>query len=1254
MSEPTTGLVPIEGGGSADRGAEARPEWGGESFTASLTAGLSETQLGMFTSLLQLPASQIPSHAQLVVRYEQLRSLGNDLVGSLRKTWMLLDKHRQKLHEATAEIAALRRAVPGAPPECLSTLPVTDSLQVENFAPNLFDPTAGSSNLKAVSQSNTMQETPDMFRFLGELRTLNTVSRPNVQLTIRGPDGSRPPSASGDASGKRRSPSTPQMRRLSQSSARRSSVDRSSTGSARGSVVHRSSVYNSSTAGIPSIASVTTGPYPAHASVLTNLYKSRTRSASALRTDNSPPKNYTRDRKRIVSADGGKPHQRHRGRYVSKRGGPFRTVVRVLNRENLSLREENLDLRRRLSEASMSQAGAQPTGLSISMSAVEPQATVHTALPQVVTNTPDSIVRDAAPSEFHVQESVAKPIREPAPERAVCTPSSMYCQAPKGIWEQRQRDIPPRHASALAPPGLETSLDEFCVHDLTSGTSRSSSTTSAGSQAKEHSETPISDRATKPMTITDHPGALAPLPSAQETQKQTPVYEYTDTFTESVEARVVEFRDEALRRKATMGMERPAPNGEQLDALLREKAELLQTVTTLQRRLQERTLPDLVVPRETVEIALRDLVASNAVREIPASAAEFISIEGLEPLLTSFVEEAVQTEALRIVAFSDGKVRESSFLTEHATPPATDAISRDSSHIEYDTASSSRSLALLPARRSESTSRMTSFAAPTTTTTTMISVATDIIPTESVGTLTDEVSLDPTIERELREQIILLEGQVYTATTATERQKLEAEHLERQLAGVKEEYDKLYAYAQAQNATHGRMSDANLEVLRLQNELVSLRTQHEEALKRALAGDEAVTISQQLRQENWRLKAEAAKLQKELTRAIEELREFKRKTSAVLKEHLRTAVDPALYAEVKGKAERIELELTKLSQAKEAAEKALHSLEELKSKEIMELVANNVSLQRQVRELTLMVEALKATREERHAAASKYDETRFKLLKEYQSQIAKYEALVGHLRREIAQNEAQIHALTVAAEDRANAIMHAEQARAEIKSLREELERQAEKREARQTPEPDVQMIIENAALRQQVTKLEGQILDLQNAGAPEELKHLRKMLEGVEVPPQYGSSVAKYIAELQRDALTLRDELLKAQLRVDELRAGQDAYAQELDLLARTGLRVVVRDVNGLVLNQLEQHMEINAAYREVIDELSRMIQLLASGSEAIAFAQGISLQDYLRATTRCQTLEAEARARRVELEKLHAELHSARKANADILRLA
>ncbi|TNJ29123.1 putative Spindle pole protein [Giardia muris] len=1252
MSEPTTGLVPLEGGESTDRGPDLRTEWGGESFTASLTAGLSETQLGMFTSLLQLPASQIPSHAQLIVRYEQLRSLGNDLVGSLRKTWMLLDKHRQKLHEATAEIAALRRAVPGAPPECLSTLPVTDSLQVENFAPNLYDPTAGSSNLRAVSQSNTLQETPDMFRFLGELRTLNTVARANVPLTIRGPDGSRPPSANGDQSGKRRSPSTPQMRRLSQSSARRSSVDRSSTGSARGSVVHRGSVYNSSTAGIPSIASVTTGPYPAHASVLTNLYKSRTRSASAVRTESSPPKNYTRDRKRIVSADGGKPH-RHRGRHISKRGGPFRTVVRVLNRENMSLREENTDLRRRLSEASMSQAGMQPTGLSISMSAFEPQATVHTALPQVVTNTPDSVIRDATLSEFHVQESVAKPIREPSPERAVCTPSSMYCQAPKGIWEQRQKDIPPRHAGVLAPPGLETSLDEFCVHDLTSGTSRSSSTTSAGSQAKEHAEIPVSDCITKPMTVTDNAGALAPLPSAQEGQKRAPVYEYTDTFTESVEARVIEFRDEALRRKATLGADRPVPDGEQLETLLREKAELLQTVTTLQKRLQERTQTDLVVPRETVETVLRDLVASNAVHEIPASVAEFISLDGLEPLLTSFIEEAVQTEALRMVAFSDGKLRESSFLTEHATPPATDFTSRDSSHLEYNTASSSdRSLGLLPTRRSESASRTAFLAAPIATAT--ISVATDAILMEPVGTLTDEPSPDPVVERELREQIILLESQLYAATTTSDRQKLETEHLERQLAAVRDEYDKLYAYAQAQNATHGRMSDANLEVLRLQNELVSLQTQHDEALKRALAGDEAVTISQQLRQDNWRLKAESAKLQKELTRAIEELREFKRKTSVILKEHLRTAVDPALYAEVKERAERVELELTKLTHAKEAAEKALRSLEELKNKEVMELVASNVSLQRQVRDLTLMIDALKTTREERHTAASKCDETRNRLVEEYRGQIAKYEALVGHLRREIAQNEAHIHTLTVAAEDRANAVLHAEQARAELKSLREELERRVEQQEARTTPEPNVQMILENAALRQRVSKLEEQVQNDQNAGTAEELKHLREMLEGVEVPPQYGISVAKYIAALQRDALTLRDELLKAQLRADELRAGQEAYAKELDLLARTGLRVVVRDVNGLVLNQLEQHMEINAAYQEVIDELSRTIQLLASGSEVITFAQGISLQDYLRATTRCQTLEAEARARRVELEKLHAELHSARKANADILRLA
>lgn len=1221
----------------------------------------------------------------------------------------------KKLAVANAEVDRLRACLQTPPPSSFSIQPSLASVQA---TPELFTVY----NKKAVRPRSSDRHQRPSLRTQVDHDTKHVLQhRPYTMLEeIRESVSSRSTS-------------------LNSASSRRASISGQS-GTRGPSAKARSSsasphALNSTVAGIPSIASVTKGPYPAHASVITNLYRQQNRRPSVKSStigSGRRAKALTACSPRhlsFVSSPASSVRAKRRLRRT-KNENSLESIIWAINGDNKLMKREIAALRERFegvtsalesfTRASMDQHGSQHSLVAVPGS----KPVTMNQLPNLSMSAPI----DAA-NELHSGETVSIDCSTINPIlSALHKPVSKSYSSTVIASGQHSLVVPPRYATnkddkdrSLANT-LSSSVDMLveCPLDLHA---------QHGQQEQKEAADPA------------HP-----------TQPSYLQHIYYTSHQQTLEQQNSELREKNKKLKGMLSELKKSFNQGNISAILEDNDVLVAKVTELERKLfiheasaaRAHLAADPAPSHDTVECALQTdaqlEVADKNVGSIvftydqkatqsepqslspqypTASDVETQSIFTVRELNSAMTKLLVTETDLTKAATELAQEREHSFSLRTQLAEARsnaldylqeatrnkEELSRVKDEIETLT---KENLRLSRELLSMDTALETLQAAPALPLT--VSLGTQIEDNLLAKDVT--VRSDPTQDLvaeniSLMERLRLLGEELLEASSEKEKAVKDAAELQKK-------YDTLHAYAYSQHATYTQLSEEQLSTVSLQQRILSLeerQRESEEALKKA---DEIQQAHTALTQELWRLTAENEKLSKDNTKLTDELRAFKRRTSEALKEHLRTTVDLEQHRLLEEEATSLRTALKQLEDSsnkqfqaiyaeKKELEAIIAQMKTLKTDDENILMLNALNLEKRIQSLELENKTnmeenkaiigraeltelrLKETTESLQVASEKSRRLQ-EMCAELQKRCADQDAIIANQQQELQAVQLTLHdevlglqaRIKEVEEDRERLAGLVQSLKAEQASKQPQLHLLVSPHAANNAPESagpslasrsvtsravddaHVKLVLENARLRQELSKSEQQLSALKDQcndptseRVAHELAHLQQLIESIHVPSQYKDSPGVYVVHLEKTCEEFSRDLELLQQSYRDIEKRHALACTQLDqMLSHPELRVVVRDINGAHLNGAEQHREITEAYELVISQLFQTIRDLSSRSPAII--SGFSVQEYITATSTVDVLQASLRAKELEVHKLNRIISDLRKANTEILMLA
>lgn len=592
-------------------------------------------------------------------------------------------------------------------------------------------------------------------------------------------------------------------------------------------------------------------------------------------------------------------------------------------------------------------------------------------------------------------------------------------------------------------------------------------------------------------------------------------------------------------------------------------------------------------------------------------------------------------------------------------------------------------------------------------------------PAISLGTQTDKAILESDVVTKddpaqdilaenisLMERLRLLNEELHDVSSAKEKAAKEITELQKK-------YDTLHAYAYSQHATYARLSEEQLSTISMQQKILLLEEKQRESETSLQRADEVQQAHTALTQELWRITAENERLSRANTKLTDELKDFKRRTSEALKEHIKNTVDLEKHHLLEEEAASLRASLEKLKDSSNKQFRALYAEKKELEATIAQLRANKtegenilmhnaMNLEKRVQSLEsdnkASVEEGTAMRQRAEVAEAQLQETirslqiaseegrrLQKLCSELQNRDAKQNSIIVGQQQEIQSIQLALHDEVLGLQVR---IKELEEDRERLSTAVQSLstEKANKQSQTQSTPhtvndtlesekqsftfrnaassravnDAHVKLVLENAHLRQELSKSEQQIRalreqysDFNGEHIARELAHLQRIIENINIPPQYKESPALYVAHLEKTCEDLNEDLRRLQQSYKDIEKRHALACTQIEqMLGHPELRVIVRDINGAFLNSAEQHREINDAYEAVIEQLFQTIRDLSSRDPRVV--SGLSIQDYLTATSTASVLQANLRAKELEIHKLNRTISDLRKANTEILMLA
>ncbi|EFO64426.1 Spindle pole protein, putative [Giardia lamblia P15] len=529
-------------------------------------------------------------------------------------------------------------------------------------------------------------------------------------------------------------------------------------------------------------------------------------------------------------------------------------------------------------------------------------------------------------------------------------------------------------------------------------------------------------------------------------------------------------------------------------------------------------------------------------------------------------------------------------------------------------------------------------------------------------------------------------------------------------AELQKKYDTLHAYAYSQHATYTQLSEEQLSTMSMQQKILSLEEQQRESEATLQKANEIQQIHTTLTQEVWRVRAENERLSRANTKLTDELRDFKRKTSEALKEHLKTTIDLEKHRLLEEEATSLRAALEKLKNSSDRQFQAMYAekkdleatitqLRTAKTDDENTLVCNALNLEKRLQCLELehkaSLEENKAITTRAEVAELRLNETLGNLQRasddcrrlqevcaELQNRTTDQTAIIAGQQQELQSIQLTLHDEVLGLQAR---IKELEEDKERLAMLVRPLRTDQSNKQSQTSPyttldvlapervslaprgtaskavdDAHVKLVLENAHLRQELSKSEQQIKALKDhcsafddASITRDLTHLRQVIEDIHIPPEYKGSPGLYVTSLENTCRELNRDLEKLQQSHKDMEERYLLTCTQMEqMLSHPELRVVVRDVNGTLLNGVEQHREISDAYETVIRQLFQTIRDLSSGDPRII--SGLSIQNYITATTTVDILQANLRTKELEVYKLNRMISDLKKANTEILMLA
>lgn len=1210
----------------------------------------------------------------------------------------------KKLAIANAEIDRLRACLQTPP---LSSFSVQPSLTSVQATPELFTihtkkvarPRSSDRHQRPSSQTPAERDSKHVLRhrpytMLEEIqesvssRSTSLNSASSRRASISGPSGTRVPS------GKGRSAST------------------------------SSHALNSTVAGIPSIASVTKGPYPAHASVLTNLYR-RQHKYPFVKSSTIGSKRRAKTltacsprRLSFVSSSSPATSIKRRLRHT-KNESSLENLLWAITGDNKLMKQEMATLRERFEDVT----AALESFTRVSTDQHESQSSpvvVPCSKSIPINRLPDLSVSapiDTA-NELHSGETVSIDCSTINPVlSALHKPASKTCSSTITVSGQHSLIIPPRHASS-------------------NGDKDKSLTTTLGGSVDMLMECPLDLQVPARKQNTGDP-----VESAHSSQPSYLQQIYYASHQQALEQQNSELRGKNKKLKSMLIELKRSFNQGNISAIIEDNDVLVAKVNDLERKLfiyeasaaRAHLATETTAPHASIECATQtdaylgynektpravaaacDQKAIQTEIQQPAAQRTAVADVDIQSALTArdldlTMSKLVATEAtLAKVEAELAQEREHCFAIRNqlvdARNNALDYL-QETTRCKEELSKANDELKELTKENLRLNRELLSMEtalealqaapAPPLTVSSATQTEHDFLERETV--VKDDSAQDLAAENvSLMERLRLLSEELLDTSAEKEKAVNEAAELQKK-------YDTLHAYAYSQYATYTQLSDEQLSTVSMQQKILSLEEKQRESEVTLQKTNEIQQAHATLTQEVWRMRAENERLSRANTKLTDELRDFKRKTSEALKEHLKTTVSLEEHRLLEEEAASLRAALEKLKDSSDKQFQAMYAekkdleaiitqLRTLKTDDENALVCNALNLEKR---LQCLESEHKTSLEENKAITTRAEVAELRLREtlesmqrasddcrrlqevctELQNRGADQAAIIAGQQQELQSLQLTLHDEVLGLQAR---IKELEEDNERLVMLAHPLKTDQSNKQLQTSPcavlgalaprgttskavdDAHVKLVLENAHLRQELSKSEQQIKALKDhcsdsdgANITRDLARLKQIIEGIHVPPEYNGSPGLYVTRLESTCRELTNDLERLQQSYEDMKNRHLLTCAQLEqMLGHPEIRVVVRDVNGTFLNGVEQHREISDAYETVISQLFQTIRDLSGKDSRIV--SGLSVQNYIAATTTVEILQANLRAKELEVHKLNRMISDLRKANTEILMLA
>lgn len=1096
-----------------------------------------------------------------------------------------------------------------------------------------------------------------------------------------------------------------------------------------------SHALNSTVAGIPSIASVTKGPYPAHASVITNLYRQQNR-RSSIKSSTISSKRRTKTHSScsprhlsFVSSPASSTHIKRKLRRT-KNENSLENIIWAMNGDNKIMKREMATLQEKFENVkatlesfirmSVDQRENQNKNQNLPEIASLPGPISINQLTDLSVSTP----LDTA-NELHSGETVSIDCSTINPIL-----STLYKHPTKSYSStvitsgQHSLVVPPRQAAN------KNIYDKCSANTLSIQVDM------------------LSDCLLDPQTSHINHEVEDTANIGHSTQSSYLQHIYNASQQQTLEQQNNELREKNKKLKSMLSaLKKSFNNGDVLD-FIKDNDMLVAKVAELERILfiheanaARAALTDINASKASIDCSTQTNIYTELIdKECNGTTAydqKAIQVDP-QPSLLHYVTTSINIQTTltvfdidlttnKLLLVEDNLAKAETELIqerEHSFTLRTQLIEARNNALDYLQEASRCKEELTKVNNEVDTLTKENFrinrellsmdtaldilqAAPATSPLISLGIQTDATTLETDTVIKEETNQDLLANNiSLMERVRLLNEELLDASSEKEKALKEATELQKK-------YDTLHAYAYSQHATYAQLSIEQLSAVSMQQKILSLEEKQRESENTLQKADEIQHAHNALTQELWRITAENEKLSRTNTKLTNDLKDFKRRTSEILKEHLKNTIELEKYrileeenVSLKNSLERLKDSSNKQFQTIYAEKKELEAiiaeLREAKTDDENILLHNAMKLEKRVQSLTLdnktSVEEIITMRQRVETAEMQLKQTLESLQLASEESRRLQELCSGLQARDLEQNaiisgqQQELQTIQLTFHDEVLGlqarIKELEENRENFLIVTQSLRTERANKESQTLTSPymiydasesdrasptgqnitahkavndiHVKLVLENAHLRQELSKSEQQIKalkdqhsDTNNDHSMYELAHTHKTVECFNIPPQYNESSESYVAHLEKKCEELSADLGRLRLNYQDIEKRHTTVCTQMEhMFRRPDLRVIVRDINGAFLNSIEQHREISDAYETVISQLLQTINDLSNRDSSVTLA--LSSQDYLTAKNTVSVLQATLRAKEVEVHKLNRMISDLKKANTEILMLA